>query len=135
MGDLEGNIFQVDTGVSDYNPATQGKDPIKATVTSAKWNPFVELGQKVQFGYIDFYYERNDNTSVDLFFYTDNSNTFAAKRILTFDAPTYATSYMKRVYINCMGEFIRMTIDPAQTSGFKILGMILWARPAGRITP
>jgi hypothetical protein len=129
-GDQNGNVYQMDNGVSDNGA------PIKANIVSTKWNPFIGLGQKVQFGYIDFYYEVTTvPTVVQLSFYTDNSETAATQRTFTMDGPTYATSWMKRIYINCMGEFLQMQIDPAQSSGFKIYGMVLWARPAGRLTP
>ena len=110
-------------------------NPIKASITSTKWNPFVGIGQKVQFGHIDFYYQKNDNSVLQLTFYTDNSTAVAAQRTLTLDGKTNSDYNMKRIYINCIGEFLRMTIDQDQTSGFKIIGMVLWARPAGRLTP
>jgi hypothetical protein len=42
---------------------------------------------------------------------------------------------MKRVYINAIGEFLRMEITSASYVPFKIIGLVLWARPAGRLTP
>ena len=41
----------------------------------------------------------------------------------------------KRIYCNLMGEFIQIDFDPSEDSCFEILGFVLWARPAGRLTP
>lgn len=109
--------------------------PIEASITSARWNPFTNLGQKVQFGYIDVYYEINDECVLDLTFYLDNSLAPATTRQLTLDGPVNSDVSWKRIYINVVGEFLRMNIYNDQESNFKILGMVLWASPSGRLTP
>ena len=135
-GDAEGNVYWLDneTQVSDAGNA------IAASIVSQQWNPFKQLGQKIQFGYIDFYYGRQDDCELELTFYVDNSGSSAATRTLTLDANgtdgNAGSDYaMKRIYINAMGEFLQMQITSESLSGFEILGITLWCRPAGRMTP
>lgn len=109
-------------------------------ITTTRWNPFMSLGQKTQFGYIDVYYSvasvnPADPIQVTFNFYTDNSDKVAAQRTLTFDGPPNNDYAFKRVYCNLMGEFIRINIDPSEDAPFQILGFVLWARRAGRLTP
>jgi hypothetical protein len=122
-------------GEADYPENDDEPVEIECSITSARWNPFAGQGQKVQFGYIDFYYEINDECTLDLTFYVDNSEAPATTRSLTLDGPVNSDVNWKRVYINVVGEFLRMNIYNNQTQGFKILGMILWASAAGRLTP
>lgn len=128
-GGLTGIVYQMNDGDTDNGTA------IEASITSARWNPYVGLGQKVQFGYIDFYYEINDEAVLDLTFFIDNSSAPGATRTLTLDGPVNSDVAMKRIFINTMGEFLRLNIDSTSPANFKILGMVLWARPAGRLTP
>lgn len=108
---------------------------IEASITSTRWNPFTAMGQKVQFGYIDVYYQINDECTLDLEFYLDNSEAPATTRTLTLDGPVNSDVAFKRIYINVVGEFLRMNIYNKQTEEFKILGMVLWASASGRLTP
>jgi hypothetical protein len=108
---------------------------IEASVTSTRWNPFTTLGQKVQFGYIDIYYQINTECVIDLSFFVDNSQSPATTRTLTLDGPVNSDVAFKRIFINVVGEFLRMNIYNDQTENFKIIGMILWAAPSGRLTP
>lgn len=40
----------------------------------------------------------------------------------------------KRIYLNVIGQFIKMEIDPNKNSFMQFAGFILWAKPAGRLT-
>lgn len=129
-GGSDGVVYLLYDGDSDNGL------PFTCDITSTQWNPFVKEGQKVQFGYIDFYYEVNPGSQVTLTFYTDNSDSPNATRTLTFDSSgRNQTKNMKRIYINAMGEFLQMNIANNTQDNFKIYGMTLWARPAGRMTP
>lgn len=108
---------------------------IEASITSTRWNPFTAMGQKVQFGYIDVYYQINDECVLNLTFFVDNSENPATTRTLTLDGPVNSDVAFKRIYINVVGEFLRMNIENDQAEAFKILGMVLWAAPSGRLTP
>ncbi len=135
-GDTTGNVYWMDNEFQ----VTDNGNPIDASITSTRWNPFIQVGQKVQFGYIDFYYGRNPNCVINLTFYVDNSETPAAIRTLTLDANgtdgnANSEFAMKRIYINAMGEFLQVNMESTSPATFQINGMILWARPAGRLTP
>ena len=108
-------------------------------IVSTRWNPIVTQGQKLQFGYVDIYYliasfDEDNPISVTLNFYIDNSLTAAASRTLTLDGPTDSEYTFKRIYINLIGQFIQMEIDPNVNSLMQFNGFVLWVRPAGRLT-
>lgn len=144
-GGHTGVVYEMNFGATDNDTSTTTGTAIPFSITSNRWNPFIQTGEKVQFGYIDFYYDINPNIIINISFFTDNSDSPNATRTLTLDGPPNSESAMKRIYINCVGEFLRMTLsnyvpnvneDPLKGNGtFKISGMVLWARPAGRLTP
>lgn len=141
-GDTTGHVYWMDNGTQN----TDNGRPILVTIFSKRWNPFIVLGQKVQFGYIDLYYQRNDDCVLTISFYVDNvgdpssENPPSSTKTITLDAngtdgAAGSNNAMKRVYINAMGEFIQMSIQSASNARMQINGMVLWARPAGRLTP
>lgn len=112
---------------------------IELDILSTRWNPIVSQGQKIQFGYIDIYYyvssvDEENPISVTLDFYVDNSSDAATTRTLTLDGTTGSEYTFKRIYVNLIGQFIQMRIDPDVNSLMKFNGFILWVRPAGRLT-
>lgn len=130
-GGLDGVIYEMDVGIQDRDPPGF---TIPVNCTSTRWNPFIKEGQKAQFGYIDIYYQKQNNTFLTLTFYTDNSNVPATTKTLFLDGPKNVDSAIKRVYVNVTGEFLQMNISSA-TGPFKINGLVLWARPGGRLFP
>jgi hypothetical protein len=130
-----GYVYQMNDAEADHPTDNDIDVPIEASLTSARWNPFAGQGQKVQFGYIDVYYEINTACVLELTFYVDNSEAPATTRTLTLDGPVNSDVSWKRIFINVVGEFLRMNIYNNQTEGFKIIGLILWASPSGRLTP
>lgn len=109
-------------------------------IITTRWNPIIQVGQKMQFGYIDIYYkivseDPLNPISVTLNFYVDNSQDWAVQKTLTLDGPTQYDYTFKRIYMNVIGEFLRMEIDPDVDSYMQFIGFILWASPAGRLTP
>lgn len=135
-GDTTGHVYWMDNELE----VTDNGNAITANIVSTRWNPFSKIGQKVQFGYIDFYYSRNDDCVLNLTFFVDNSDTPSATRTLTLDANgtdgvAESEFAMKRIYINAMGEFLRMQIQSSSQATFQINGLVLWARAAGRLTP
>lgn len=131
-GGFYGEVYQMNSGVTDNGTN------IEASITTTRWNPFIQFGQKVQFAYIDFYYSidpDNPPAVLDLTFFTDNTTAPTTMRTLTLDGPINSSVAWKRVYINNIGEFLQMNIDSTSLANFKILGMILWAKPSGRLTP
>jgi len=109
-------------------------------IVTTRWNPIMEIGQKVQFAYIDIYYKKvsvdaENPISVTLNFYVDNSQDFSVSKTLTLDGPVQSDYSFKRIYMNVIGEFLRMEIDPDVDSFMQFIGFILWVSPAGRLTP
>lgn len=134
-GDTTGNVYFMD----DDSSTTDNGDPINVDIVSTRWNPILNIGQKVQFPYIDIYYrivstDPNNPISVTLNFYADNSENIALSRTLTLDGPVGSEVAFKRIYMNLVGEFVQMEIDPDDNANMEFLGFILWARPAGRMT-
>ncbi len=134
-GDTTGNVYLMD----DQNSVTDNGVSIIPDIITTRWNPLIDVGQKTQFGYIDIYYlvASVDPTSpidVTLNFYIDNSDNYQLQKTLTLDGPPSSQYAFKRIYINMIGEFIKMEIDPNVDSFMQFVGFILWARPAGRLT-
>lgn len=142
-GDTNGNVYWLDNedAVTDQEPSsgTPGVSFLP-DITTTRWNPVIKVGQKTQFAYIDIYYSISSTDPahpirLTLSFYVDNSNNEAFVTPLTLDGPINSEFTFKRIYCNLVGEFIQMNIDPDEDAPFQILGFIIWARPAGRMTP
>lgn len=135
-GDTSGHVYYMDNG----EEVTDNGTSIIPDIVTTRWNPIMKLGQKVQFAYIDIYYyiasvDPEEPIQVTLNFYVDNSENVAATRPLTLDGPVNSQYAFKRIYLNLIGEFIQMEIDPDVDSFMQFVGFIIWARPAGRLTP
>lgn len=128
-GGEDGMVYILDDGNTDHGT------PINCSISSTQWNPFSKIGEKVQFGYIDFYYQIEPNAVLTLTFFIDNIESPCATRTLTCDGNPTANKNMKRIYINSSGEFLKMNIQSSSPDPFQIYGLVLWARPAGRLTP
>lgn len=133
-----------------FNSAVGGAVPILATylmqvsiipdIVTTRWNPIMAVGQKVQFPYIDIYYsivstDTANPIQVTLNFYVDNSEDVAVSRTLTLDGPASSEMAFKRIYVNLIGEFFQMEIDPSVDSFMQFIGFVVWAKPSGRLTP
>lgn len=138
-GGIDGKVYFVD----DETQVLDAGNTIVADIKTTRWNPLIDLGQKVQFGYIDIYYyvasvDSSSPVTTNINFYVDNSNNVAATRTLTFDGPTGSEYYFKRIYLNLIGEFIQLEFEQPSSSDssyFQFVGFIIWVRPAGRLTP
>lgn len=130
-GGHDGIIWQMNIGEFDRDPPGF---TIDVNCTSTRWNPFIKEGQKAQFGWLDVYYQKDDDTHLTLTFYTDNSSAPAVTKTCQLDGPANVDAAFKRIYLNITGEFLQMNITSAN-SGFSINGFILWAKPAGRLIP
>lgn len=134
-GSLSGGfVYQMNYGEADHPASNDTPVAIETSLTSTRWNPFVGEGERVQFGYIDVYYEINNACTLDLTFFVDNSSEPALTRTFTLTGPVNSDKNWKRVFVNITGEFLRMNIYNNSTENFKILGMILWAAKSGRLT-
>lgn len=141
-GDTSGFVYQVqnELAVTDANgPSPSSPFTIVPEILTTRWNPVLDLGQKTQFGYIDIYYsiasvDPNNPITFTLDFYVNNSNQSAVRKTFTLDGPANSEYNFKRVYLNLVGQFVQMNIDPSEDSFFQIVGFVIWARPAGRLT-
>jgi hypothetical protein len=137
-GDQNGFVYQLYSGVTDTGL------PVKTFCSTKRFNPFAANALMARFGYLDVYYEINTQITLSFNFYVNNSESPSNSQQVTLDGPLGQNWAWKRVYLNLVGEFVQIEItnevptDSGQfnTGGsFKILGMILHASPAGRITP
>ncbi len=120
---------------------------IPTLIQTKRLNPFIETGEKARFGYLDVYYEINSLVQVTFNFYINNSENIALSKPFIFNGPVNNIWGWKRIYLNLTGEFLQIEINSQigstpsgepiyNTTGvFKILGMILYAMPSGRLTP
>lgn len=135
-GDAIGGIWIMDDGVLD------GDAIFTTEITSTQWNPYFPTGQRADFGYIDIYYEKSPGVDpiapfveLTLTFTVNNNSSTAQTRVITLDGQENQDKNWKRVFIQLNGEFMNMTISDNGAGFWKIYGMILWASPAGRLTP
>ena len=139
-GDTTGHVWHMD----DQTTNTDNGTAILPDIVTTRWNPIMQQGQKVQFGWIDIYYlissvDPLNPIVVNLNFYVDNSENTAATRTLTLDGPVNSEYAFKRIYMNLIGEFFKMEIDAGTpsmvNSSMQFVGFIIWAKPSGRLTP
>lgn len=115
--------------------------PYSCDIVSTLWNPFAKEGTAVDFGYIDIYYSVNTTATLNLSFYLNGENDSTVSRTITLSAaPGTSNSQLtnfQRVYLNFRAQFVQMEMESDTSSNgvFQIQGMILWAKPSGRITP
>lgn len=114
--------------------------------TTKDFNPFVKDGQKVQFGYVDFYFDRpsdfptlDPNYLLTIDFFIDENPYPITSIILN---PSEDDWQKKRVFVNITAQFHRFKIylsddqianSTVATRGFTLNGYILWMSPGGRI--
>lgn len=149
-GDQNGYVYELNIGPTD-NAGPNQILPIKTSIITKSFNPFVSQGEKGRFGYLDVYYEVNANVQVAFNFRLNGSEHVVKTEIITLDSPDPLMEMAwKRIYVNLTGQFVQWeissllgydkTVDPPEpiyntTGTFKILGQILYAAPAGRLTP
>lgn len=147
-GDQNGFVFIADDGPFDeIGPQNSAPQPIPTQVITKRLNPFINVGVKATFGYLDIYYQVNAGGSIKVNIYGNNSNLVYKTFTFTLDGNSSATYNWKRFYINITAEFIQVEFNsflgddinnvPQYNAAppFKILGMLLWAQPASRLTP
>lgn len=143
-GDQNGYVYTLN--VTETDNGTH----IDTVLTSKRWNPFIQDGQRCRFGYIDIYYEINPDTTLIIEIFVNNSEAPTMTKQLVLDGPETDDYAWKRLQVNMQGEFIRINIttpildlQPPDVDGqtdrndgsFIIPGIILWAAPAGRLVP
>lgn len=145
-GDQNGFVYTMMDGATDNpGPATSNQAyGVPTRVLTKRLNPFIAQGVKARFGYLDVYYEVNADVKATFKFYLNNSSDSSISFLFTFDGKEDEEFAWKRIYIGAVAEFLRIEINSIideeegtlNTAGpFKILGMILYASQAGRLTP
>jgi hypothetical protein len=121
MGDTDGHVWLMDNvnEVTDKQiiSTVTSQVPIVPLILSTRWNPMIEAGQKLQFGYIDIYYlvasvDPANPISVTLNFYADNSSEIVASRPLTLDGPE-STVVEQTISTGNGGAFYSGTLHPS----------------------
>ena len=125
---------------------------INCELASKRWNPFLETtGERIRVAYIDVYYEINDDIilQIDMRFNTSSGPTLTKYMAMAGNEALQSYAW-KRIFVNMTGQFIQLTIStpyfaenpilkdgtPFPNDGtFKISGIIVWGKPAGRLTP
>lgn len=75
-GDRSGNIHVLETLNADDGTA------ISFTLIGAGWNPFKEQGVEAQLGYVDFYFDSDQETRLDIQFYkNDSENPYTSQAL------------------------------------------------------
>lgn len=139
-GDQNGIVYTLNVTETD-----NGRH-IDVDLTSNRWNPFMESGERCRFGYIDFYYQINPDVTLVIDIFVNNSKTPNITKELELTGPDNDDFAWKRLQVNMQGEFIRISIStpilrPGQededlnNGSFIIPGIILWAASAGRLVP
>lgn len=107
-------------------------------IETTEWNPFAKEGVGAQFGYLDIYYECDEDTTILLEFFPNGSNLGSDALQIPLVQPDISNPTQKynwqRVFLNCYGQFLKLKFTSSSEGNFKIMGMILWAQPGGRIT-
>jgi hypothetical protein len=127
-GDFDGNVLQLNDGPTDNG------NPITFSVTTKKYNPFSQLGLKGSFGYLDIYYTVVPGVTLTIEFFINNSINIVMTRTIQLTGTPGADFGWQRIFINIQAQFLQWRITDNAVAGFRILGQILWASPAGRLT-
>jgi hypothetical protein len=128
-GDQNGIVFQLNTTNTD------DLNPILSNILTKRFNPFLPA-QKAAFGYLDVYYEVAPEVTLTFNFYANNSSAAQHSQNMQLKGSGSNNFFWQRVYLNgLIGEFLQIGITDDGSSTWKILGMILHAAPAGRLTP
>jgi len=143
-GDQNGKVYELGTGTSITDMAG-AKIPCLFEAITKDFNPFVEAGELVRFGYVDFLVSSNDDTIIRVQFYKDNQmdtnfNTYYQETTLTLTANTQSKVW-KRIYVGAVGKEHTMRIyqnaDDFATGEsnqpIRIHAIVPYFKAAGRI--
>lgn len=137
-GDQNGTVYLMNASTTDNG------NPIETIVRTKRLNPFIADSMKASFGYLDIYYVASREMTISVNIYLNNSDDVSKTTTLKLVADDNASYSWKRIYLNSTGEFVQIEITNEVPYGsgefdddgvFQILGMILHAHPAGRLTP
>ena len=128
-GDRNGNIWHLNDTESDNGAA------ISMELTSGRWNPFIKEGYQARLGWIDFYFTRDDGSSIDIeFYHNENSTTPYMTKTITLAGDYSNDKVLKRVFVNNTANFHQISIKQnAANQSVDIHAIIPYFQQAGRI--
>ncbi|HUS87867.1 MAG TPA: hypothetical protein VMW91_00615, partial [Desulfosporosinus sp.] len=140
--DIEGNSFAT-TGL--YVPYSAEITPIRNyKIRTKKFNPFIEEGQSVRFGYIDWFLNSTPSGQCTVNLYQDEVNREkppSVSKIVAFDAINQDKVWT-RMYALLQAQFVQfeITLSPEQLqdekirlANFELNAFILWTQKGGRL--
>lgn len=143
-GDQNGTVFEIGNGNSITNMAGDTIPCLFEAITK-DFNPFIEAGELVRFGYVDFLVSSNEDTVFRVQFYKDNQmdtnfNTFYQETALSIPG-SGSSKIWKRIYVGAVGKEHTMRIyqnaadfvPTHENQPLRIHAMVPYFKPAGRI--
>lgn len=144
-GGFSGEIYQLGESFTLGDADYEVLNPVKFEAISKNFNPFIEQGELVRLGYVDFLVSNNAHTKVRIQFYindlmTPQFNTYSKEETLTFTGDGQSKVW-KRCYFGGVGKSVTIRIYQADNDftvstldqPIRIHAMTLWMKPAGRI--
>lgn len=129
-GDQLGFVYELNVRNTDNGKA------IITNVQSKRMNPFIsQTAMKASFGYLDVYYEVAPQVILTFNFSLNNASDYQKSIDMQLTGANFNSFAWQRIYLSMVGEFLQINVTDNGLSYFKILGMILHAKPAGRLTP
>lgn len=135
-------VIGVGTGASSYSGLVTGVNNIVpgtfsvTTTTSGGVEKFTDNGLGVLIGSLGDTGTINYVTSAWSITLTGRTIAVGIPINASFEYYPGTSQYaFKRIYVNLIGEFFQMEIDPNVDSLMQFVGFIIWAKPSGRLTP
>lgn len=131
-GGHDGNVYQMNFGDTDN---FQSYD---CDITTTAWNPFAKEGKSAIFGYLDIYYDCSSDCTILAEIFPNGSSIGTDPISIPLEQSEIASptqdSNWQRLYINLSAQFIKIKFTSDSQANFKIKGMILYAKPSGRLS-
>ena len=143
-GDQNGIVYEIGNGNSITDLAGNSIPCLFEAITK-DFNPFVEAGELVRFGFVDFLVSSNDDTKFRVQFYKDNEmdanfDTFYKETTISLIG-NGKSKIWKRIYVGTVGQSQTMRIyqniddfvDPNLNQIVRIHAIVPYFKAAGRI--
>lgn len=144
-GGFSGEVYEIGKTGTMGDPNFEVLNPVKFEAITKNFNPFIEEGQLVRLGYVDFLVSSDVETQFRVQFYIDDLmtpefNTYTVEQVLDCAGPDKSKVW-KRAYFGGVGKSVTLRIYQADedftpesiTQSLRIHCMTLWMKSAGRI--
>lgn len=133
IGDNSGMIFKINEGSSDVGRK------IDVILDTARFNPFKEQGKAARFGWVDFLFDEEPSTSLEVEFFIDFEGAPHTTQTLSLSAETRddgtkrdsVTKIWKRMYVDVIGNSHRMRITHNSNNAFQLHAIVPYFRQEG----